>query len=239
MDAGTGILNVNVDRPEESTVNILLTHLHMDHIQGLGFFRPLFNPKLTVNIYGPESSGESLFTRLNTFLSPPLFPVPLRDIPSNLKIHEIGHSEFEIGRFRIKSGFISHPGPTVGYRISTDSGSLCYIPDHEPMIGSFEIFNDDDWISGYDLAKDSDILIHDAQYTADEYKDRIGWGHSSYSTAANLSSRVGAKKLILFHHDPSHTDSQLNEMITQFRSSNNYEFNIEPAIQGASIDYNT
>src|SRR6185436_9337957 len=122
--------------PTLDRVDILLTHLHMDHIQGLGFFAPLYRPDIDVHVWGPASTTLSLRTRLTRYLSPPLFPVHLRDLPCQITLHEVPCGDFDIGPFRISSALVCHPGPTVGYRISTDEASLAYIPDHEPGLGA-------------------------------------------------------------------------------------------------------
>jgi phosphoribosyl 1,2-cyclic phosphodiesterase len=237
LDAGTGILNIDFDFYfKASRIDILLTHLHMDHIQGLGFFKPLFIPNKEIHIWGPGGTSSSLKSKLNRFLSPPIFPLPLRDIPSNLTIHEIGNSDFSIGPFKIKSRFVIHPGPTVGYRIEKDKNSLVYLPDHEPMIGSKKLYKENKWISGYFLSKDADILIHDAQYTDEEYQKKIGWGHSSTSHILELAQRANIKNLFMFHHDPEHSDEKLSEMLRNSKDKCDKDIKIRVATQGKSYN---
>ncbi|WP_445383351.1 MBL fold metallo-hydrolase [Robiginitalea sp. IMCC43444] len=237
VDAGTGIVGLDFDPIYKAkSMNILLTHLHMDHIQGLAFCKPLFNPKMEINIWGPGGSNESLQTRLNRFMSPPLFPIPIRDIPSSIVIQEIPDKEMEIGPFKIKGEFISHPGPTLGYRISSGNKSIAYLPDHEPVIGKNHLFPEDNWISGFSLAYKSDLLIHDSQYSRKEYENKVGWGHSSIAMAAEFCSRTEARHLVLFHHDPAHTDEQRTEMFRKFMKRSEYDFPIELAVQGQEIE---
>ncbi|HQX97957.1 MAG TPA: MBL fold metallo-hydrolase, partial [Chitinophagaceae bacterium] len=170
LDAGSGMRNSNTgERPANNRIDILLTHLHFDHIQGLGFFSPLFDPSMEVHIWGPASSRQSLHSRLSRYLSPPLFPVHIRDLPCKLSLHEIDNSEFDIGPFRIQSRYVIHPGPTVGFRISHANKIFTYIPDHEPALGLHGIVADKKWVSGIDLANEADILLHDAQYTKEQY----------------------------------------------------------------------
>lgn len=236
LDAGTGILGLDFQAYFDSErIDILLTHLHMDHIQGLGFFKPLFFPKKEVHIWGPGGSTNSLYSRLNRFLSPPLFPLPLRDLPCELTIHEVTNSNFQIGPFKINSEFIIHPGPTVGYRIQCDDKVLTYIPDHEPMIGSTELYNDNKWVSGYELGKEADVLIHDSQYTDEEYQSRFGWGHSSTKLVIDIAERMKVKNLFMFHHDPEHSDSFLNEMLNSIKESRELTVNVSLAKQGKEV----
>jgi len=214
LDAGTGIRRLAATiSPTTARVDILLTHLHMDHIQGLGFFGPLYDPKIDVHIWGPASSELTLEARLSRYLSPPLFPVHLRHLPS-VVCHEVPRPPFDIGPFRIRTSLVCHPGPTVGYRIEAEEGVAAYLSDHEPALGLLNgRWPAPDWISGYDLAVNADLLIHDAQYTDDEYQHRIGWGHSTYRHAFEFASQVGAKQIVPFHHDPSHDDDMLDHLL--------------------------
>ncbi|MBT8219093.1 MAG: MBL fold metallo-hydrolase [Bacteroidia bacterium] len=236
LDAGTGIIALGSEEYyKNKEFNILLTHLHMDHIQGLGFFGHLFNPNNKINIYGPSTTYESLYSRLNRYLSPPLFPIPFRDVPGNIEIKEVLNTELIIGSFKITSNFIVHPGPTVGYRVENQGKVLTYIPDHEPIMGSMEMFDDDDWLSGFDLAKDADLLLHDAQYTSKEYSSKVGWGHSSMEHAAEFAHRTGAKHLLMTHHDPLHTDEIKKRDFGEFMDNHDYDFEIGLAVQGSEI----
>jgi phosphoribosyl 1,2-cyclic phosphodiesterase len=214
LDAGTGIRRLGAQLPPEtSRFDILLTHLHMDHIQGLGFFSPLYNPQIDLHIWGPASGTLSLAARLSRYLSPPLFPVHLRDLP-RVTCHHVPCPAFEVGSFRIETSLVCHPGPTVGFRIMDENGTVVYLPDHEPALGIREgQWPEPEWMSGYDLAAGADLLIHDAQYTDEEYHHCIGWGHSTYRQAFEFAKRVGAKELVPFHHDPSHNDETLDQLL--------------------------
>lgn len=213
LDAGTGMLPLGAAFSKDvRRVDILLTHLHLDHIQGLGFFGPLYDPSVTVHIWGPASTTQDLRSRLVRYLSPPLFPVQFRDLPCQLELHEVPCKDFEIGEFRISSCLICHPGPTVGFRISDGNKVVCYMPDHEPTLGFTDWPVSSDWISGYRLALGCDLLIHDAQYTSEQYSSRVGWGHSDIASALRFSSRAQAKQLYTFHHDPSHSDTVLEQL---------------------------
>ena len=237
LDGGSGMQKFNLGNfTDKKRVDILLTHLHLDHIQGLGFFNPFFDPSLDIHIWGPASNTQSLRSRLSRYLSPPLFPVLLRDLPCKLTMHDIENSSFEIGPFSINSGFILHPGPTVGFRIAGQHSVFTYMPDHEPALVSLELNTDKKWISGIDLALNADMLLHDAQYTEQEYKNKIGWGHSCMEDATRFALLADVKRLLLSHHDPAHSDSQLNEIFSGLQKRINYPFKYELAREGMEIE---
>ena len=237
LDAGSGIRRLHhMRKPFDKRIDILLTHLHIDHIQGLGFFDPLFSPETELHIWGPTSSSQSLQSRLNRYLSPPLFPLHIRDLTGDLIFHEIDQTVFTIGPFQVESNFIVHPGPTVGFRISSKQSVFTYIPDHEPALGRDGLPTDSKWLSGIDLALDADLMIHDAQYTEKEYQGRIGWGHSSMKDAAEFASHAKVKHLLLFHHDPGCSDEQLREYFDRFKKKNPHDFQIDLAVEGMELE---
>ena len=237
LDAGTGIRRLGDSlEPETQRVDILLTHLHMDHIQGLGFFGPMFDCEKEVHIWGPSSTTLDLRGRLARYLSPPLFPIGLRDVPCGLEFHDVvSLGEFRIGGFEILAAMVCHPGPTVGYRITGDGASVTYLPDHEPALGTHSLPPEPEWISGLELANGADLLIHDAQYTAEEYPQHIGWGHSTFSDAIRFAAAASVKRLVLFHHDPRHSDATLDRLFEETRNANNVPFEIIPGVEGASF----
>lgn len=172
LDAGTGIRRLAATIPESMRrVDILLTHLHMDHIQGLGFFAPLYRPDVEVHIWGPGSTTLRLQARLMRYLSPPLFPVNLAELACKMIFHDISSRDIDIGEFRVCSALVCHPGPTVGYRITApEGGVLTYLPDHEPALAALRFPSlPREWTSGATLAAEADLLIHDSQYSAAEY----------------------------------------------------------------------
>ena len=235
LDAGSGLQKVTI--PDNiKRVDILLTHLHFDHIQGLGFFSPLFSPSMEVHIWGPASASQTLHSRLSRYLSPPLFPVLLRDLPSKVTLHDVENSRFEIGPFTIESRFVIHPGPTVGYRIKGEHSVFAYIPDHEPALGLAGLLSDPKWISGFDIVANSDLLLHDAQFTPEEYQNKIGWGHSSMEDTIKFASLSGVKHLLLSHHDPFHSDPVLREIFSEVQKKVITPFPYELAKEGMEIE---
>ncbi len=211
LDAGSGIRLVSGSVAGAGRVDILLTHLHMDHIQGLGFFPPLFDPGVETHIWGPSSTTLSLTERLSRYLSPPLFPVRLRELP-NTEVHDLSPGGFEIGSVTVTADFVCHPGTTLGYRLDTELAAVAYLPDHEPALGVERFPDAPEWTSGNTLMMHADLLIHDTQYTDSEYVERVGWGHSSFTHATMLAERAGVRRLVSFHHDPGHTDADLNRL---------------------------
>lgn len=237
LDGGSGIQKFNLHHQfAAKRIDILLTHLHLDHIQGLGFFKPLFDPDMEVHVWGPASSSQTLRSRIGRYLSPPLFPVHIRDLPCRLFLHEIENSIFSIGPFTVQSNYIIHPGPTVGFRVSNGNAVFTYIPDHEPALGEKGIIKDKKWISGIDLASGADLLVHDSQFTGAEYEAKKGWGHSSIEDAALFASIAGVKYLLFSHHDPYRTDSQLDEMFSAFKKKMSYPFKYELAREEMEVE---
>jgi phosphoribosyl 1,2-cyclic phosphodiesterase len=211
LDAGTGIRPLGRALAGVRRIDIVLSHLHMDHIQGLGFFAPLYDPDVETHLWGPTSTTLDLRGRLVRYLSPPLFPVHLRDIP-RLVLHDLTIGELDIGEFRVTTDRICHPGFTVGYRVSADGATLAYLSDHEPALGVPRFPLRAEWTSGHQLARDADLLVHDAQYGLAEYPNHVGWGHSALEHTLEFVKLAGAMHLVTFHHDPAHDDDAIDRM---------------------------
>ncbi|HYI35865.1 MAG TPA: MBL fold metallo-hydrolase [Thermoleophilaceae bacterium] len=213
LDAGTGIRGLGqAAHGGSGTVHVLLTHLHLDHIQGLMFFAPLFEPGRDVRIYGPPALGTPLLNRLGRYISAPLAPVEIHELPARVSFEEAHEGRWQIGAASVEAGFVNHRGPTLGYRITDGDATVTYLPDHEPALGQPLDRGQADWISGHALARDADLLIHDAQYTDAEYDDHVGWGHSRLGDTIAFARRAGAERLRLFHHDPLHDDAALDAL---------------------------
>jgi len=235
LDAGTGIRRLGATLAEGGRVDILLSHLHTDHIQGLGFFAPLYETDREVHIWGPRSAGMDLRARLTRYLSAPLFPVNLRELPSRLVLHDAPLGEFEVGGLRIRTDLVLHPGPTLGYRVSEVGATLVYLSDHEPALGYARLPDAAAWTSGYALAQGADLLIHDSQYTDEEYESHAGWGHSSMSQAIAFGRLAGVRRLVTFHHDPGHSDAELDDLHTRAKERVDRDFELIPGAEGLSI----
>jgi phosphoribosyl 1,2-cyclic phosphodiesterase len=219
LDAGTGIRGLGLDLLDRGArrVHLLLTHLHLDHLEGLRFFAPLWDERVTLDIWGPPSPVSSLQERIARSFSPPLFPIDLREVPAQVTFHDVPREPWTVDGTRLVADLVAHPGPTVGFRIETASSSFAYLPDHEPALAGITD-RSRDWISGAAIADDVDLLLHDAQYFEDEYEERIGWGHSSVADAVAFAEVVGARRLVLFHHEPLHTDGSLERLEARARS---------------------
>ena len=237
LDGGTGIRRVGStlgDAPRR--LDVLLTHLHMDHIQGLGFFAPLRRDGWSVHLYGPGSATQGLQRRLTRYLSPPTFPVLLRELACDLHLHEVACGDFDIGEFHISSSLVCHPNAAVGYRIQEGDAVVTYLPDHEPALGVRHFPLSAEWTSGYRLAAGADLLIHDAQYSSAEYLERVGFGHSSIAQSLQFARLAGVKELVPFHHDPSHSDDDLDRLMSEAVAEARPGFRVTPGMEGAEFE---
>jgi phosphoribosyl 1,2-cyclic phosphodiesterase len=203
LDAGTGIrhLGLSLDRPKR--VHLLLTHMHLDHVEGLGFFAPLFDPDCAITIWAPAQEGRPLAEHIAAYLSPPFFPVQFAQFGSRIEFVEVWDDDWQIDDLRVTCAPVQHPGRTVGYRLQEGDRTLAFIPDNELAL---------DPEPGMRLAAGADVVLHDAQYTADEYATRAGWGHSDVDHFGAFAREVGAKRVLMFHHDPAHSDTELDAM---------------------------
>jgi ribonuclease BN (tRNA processing enzyme) len=239
LDAGTGIRNLGLSvSPEVKRIHILLTHLHMDHIQGLPFFAPLRRKDVEVHIWGPASTTLHLNARLQKYLSPPLFPVSLRELAANIHFHELPDHVIEIDELTIHAQLVVHPNPTIGYRIACEGTAVTYLPDHEPALGAQTYPREKEWTSGYALAEGVDLLIHDAQFTRQEYETRMGFGHSSMHHALQFAMLAGVKQFVPFHHDPAHSDDELDRMFEECRDELQPTCTVTPSREGLSLEVN-
>ncbi len=236
LDAGTGIRRLGLNLPMDTKrLHIFLTHLHMDHVQGLPFFAPLRRSGVEIHIYGPTSTTLQLSSRLTRYLSPPLFPVSIRELNADLHFHELPGQTVEIGELKIDAQLVVHPNPTIGYRIREGDKSVTYLPDHEPALGVRQFPPPATWLSGYRIAEGADLLIHDSQYSAEEYRDRVGFGHSSMQHALQFGALTSVRRLVPFHHDPAHSDEEIDRITREAEAEIQPPFELHPGSEGSEI----
>lgn len=233
LDAGTGIRRLGITTNQQvRRIDLFLSHLHLDHIVGLGFFAPLFRAGLVITITAPPSSTP-LLDRLGRYLSPPLFPVRLRDVACDLRLEDAREGRATYGEFTISAAAIIHPDNAVGYRVESGGRAVAYLPDHEPALSpGFPALPA--WTSGAVIAEGADLLIHDAQYAPEEYPEHLGWGHSDVLQAAAFADLAGARALALFHHDPAHDDGMVDRLTNVARSVSD-RLEVFAARQGATV----
>ena len=208
LDLGTGLRYFGeqyVGRPFKGAA--LLTHLHWDHVQGVPFFQPLLEKGNEIDIYAPvQEDGKSVKEAFDSIICPPQFPVDLNLFSGTFRFHDTVDSEFTIGDVRVTARSIPHIGPTLGYRLECNGSSIAYISDHQqPYDGSISVPD-----TVRELADGVDLLIHDSQYTPEEFEKKFYFGHCTTEFAVAVGLECGAKRLALFHHDPVRTDAELD-----------------------------
>lgn len=233
FDLGTGVRYFGKQCNGATPLRIvcLLTHLHYDHTLGLPFFEPLLRSETLVEIYAPKQpDGRSIRDLFLEKIKPPMFPVPLDQFAARITFHEVGDEDFTIGKYQVRSRYVPHVGPTLGFKVTYEGASVTYLSDHQqPDMDSYSITD-----GARDLCADVDLLIHDAQFTDEEFANKCSWGHSTYGYARWVAETCRAKRLALFHHDPSRTDATLREISAQLASSSS--FDIFAAREGESVD---
>lgn len=213
LDAGSGIreLGQRLLERDRGVLHLCLTHLHLDHVEGLGFFAPLWRAGWKLRFWGPPSTTATLRERVSRYLSPPLFPIGLSEAPAEAVFEDVPRKPWRVGSAVVEAQMVEHRGPTLGYRIEEEGRVLAYLPDHEPYLTA-AVDDRPRWVSGWALAAGADLLFHDSQYTADEYVGRLGWGHSSGNHAAAFARAAEVRRLAMFHHDPMRSDQALEEL---------------------------
>lgn len=193
----------------------LISHLHWDHVQGLPFFPPLLRPGSRLDFYAPMQAGDqTIGDVIRSTLRPPLFPVELDVFPGEVDFHAKGDEDFMIGEIAVKSRLIPHIGNTLGYRLDIGDASMAYLSDHQqPGVDVYEATD-----NALELCNGVDLLIHDAQYTRDEFAVKPNWGHCTAEYAVWLAMESNVKQLALFHHDPTHDDDQVDAIAEMARA---------------------
>jgi len=216
-DLGTGLRYFGQRLMDERSgdeplrVLALVTHLHWDHIQGLPFFDPVHQPDTTLVVRGRADEG-TLGDAFDRFMRPPFFPITAVELIGDVSFHDLVDDEITWGRARIVARDVPHSGATNGYRIEVDGLAIAYISDHQQPADVTEVSP-----GVLELCRDADLVIHDAQYEAHEFAVKSDWGHCTIEYAVNVAAQAGAKRLVLFHHDPSHDDQIVDRLLAEAR----------------------
>lgn len=210
LDLGTGVVSFGRQWPETEPFAgaALVTHLHFDHVLGLPFFEPIHQPGARLDIYGPVQPAGGLADAFTALVRPPYFPLHLHDFGGEVTFCEVADDRFPLADLEVMSRLVPHPGPTLGYRIQHGGRVVTYVSDHQEPPDDGQVAE-----AVLELCAGADLLIHDAQYTRSELRAKPDWGHSSVDYAVHVAAEAGARRLCLFHHDPSHGDGQLDEML--------------------------
>lgn len=257
LDAGSGIRELGNALEKEFgskpiDVSLLITHLHWDHIMGFPFFRPSYDDKNNIHIFGYDTEDGSLREILKGQMTTPFFPIALYDLPGKIQFENLKSMDFNIGKVRVRARRMNHPGICVGYRVFGGQHSISYLPDHEPYeackLHSSEATEStpeqvqqrarEDRAGLVEFLQGSDVLILDAQYTDEEYRTHVGWGHGSLSAGVSMAADAGVRRLILFHHDPKHDDQAIDRMVETARelaAKTGSTLEVEAAREGAEI----
>jgi phosphoribosyl 1,2-cyclic phosphodiesterase len=246
FDCGTGARSLGRALVEQSGADgspvagsILLGHTHWDHIQGLPFFEPLFGGGHW-DVYGPRGLDVSLDQTLAGQMNYQYFPVTLDQAGAEVEIHELVEGTFEIDDLVVRTQYLNHPALTVGYRVEGDGAVLCYITDHEPFDPALgqggDVLTNRDDARHVEFLDGADVVIHDAQYDASEYADRVGWGHSTMEYAVDVASAAGVHRAVLFHHDPSHDDATIDVLVGRANARATGRTRVVAAAEGDVLD---
>ncbi len=212
VDAGTGIrkLGIKLLKAKEKNINLIFTHAHWDHLFGFPFFKPIYFSGVKINLYGCPFAQNSIKEMISKSMSAPNFPVNLNDLKAEIEYFGACTGPFEIGPIQVIPILLSHPNMGIGYKFIEDDKTFVFLTDNEltyPHPGGLE-YND-----YLEVTKNADLLIHDAEYTQNEYKITKGWGHTVYNDALNFALEANVKRFGLFHHNQERTDEALDKIV--------------------------
>ena len=249
LDAGSGLRvfgNELLKAGSPVKASIFISHMHWDHIQGIPFFTPAFIPGNHFTFYGSEPAGKDLLTIIADQMDPTYFPIEMKEMGSSMDFKPLFEGKYEIDDTQIETIYVNHPGNALGYKFHLNKKNLVYISDNEPFLKADKGNDPDQIMLGEDgnqklinFIANVDVLVHDAQYTQDEYEKKITWGHSPVEYTVDIAIKAGVKKLVLFHHDPLHNDDMIDQMLKLARNhakKNSSSMEILAAREGLTID---
>jgi phosphoribosyl 1,2-cyclic phosphodiesterase len=244
LDAGTGIRPAGralvEARQGPLVVDLLVSHTHWDHIQGLPFFAPLFDERSEVRIWGPKQGSVDLERILRDQMNPVVFPVPLEQLDAKLTVTHVEPGSFEVGGFGVRAMTLRHPGTTFAYRLVPRGGgpTVVYVTDNELGTGG-SYHEGPRWRRELTAFADgADVLIHDAMFTTEELDRHRGWGHSSHAEAVKLAAEAAVKRLVLFHHKPERHDAGMDALVAEARTlaaGMARDLAVEAAVEGVTL----
>lgn len=238
FDLGTGLRFWGETQPQDGSFRgaALVSHMHWDHVQGLPFFVPVLRPGAQLDVYGPPPEGMSLEQAFRAFVRPPFFPVEIEALNGEITFHDLLDDHVVVGDAKVTSRTVPHSGRTAGYRVEYAGVTVAYISDHQaPSDGSMEVAD-----TVLELADGVDLLIHDAQYTPEEFALKADWGHCTIDYAVNVAAQAGARRVALFHHDPSHDDDMLDRLTaTAVEQGEAHGVEVFAAYEGLTVAFDT
>jgi phosphoribosyl 1,2-cyclic phosphodiesterase len=258
LDAGTGIRGLGdylIAGGESIHAYLLITHPHWDHIQGFPFFKPALISGNEITIIGTERKEVNLQRIIADQMNRIYFPVQLNELKAKIHFRPIVEEEFDIYDVHVRTAYVNHPGFTVGYRLEYKGKTLVYISDNEPfdreaahrmtnfekvVLDKYAAMQGDPNQRVFDFARGADILIHDCTYTPEEYVDKVGWGHSHYLFTLKVAAEANVKHLVLFHHDPNHTDQKIDDIFEKCKKeikTKSFKFECTPASEGMELSW--
>jgi phosphoribosyl 1,2-cyclic phosphodiesterase len=259
FDAGTGIRNFGDEMINNGTsinAHLLITHPHWDHIQGFPFFKPAFISGNELTIIGTDRLEKSLSEIIAEQMDRIYFPVQLSELKAKINFRPIREEgEIKLRGCTVKTMYVNHPGFTVGYRLEYKGKTFVYISDNEPydrkvaaslsnvepvVKAKYDAQTGDPNQRVFDFCRGADVLLHDATYTPEEYIDRVGWGHSHYLFALRVAAEADVKRLMLFHHEPTHSDEKVDDILQKCKTEvrmRGYRFEVDAAAENMELNF--